>query len=67
MIMAGVFERAANADSALFIVKGGVALELRLRDRARATNDNDNVIRDTAADHAHTHEEPRTAEPKKSF
>ena len=34
MIMAGVLERVTNADSPLFIVKGGVALELRLRDRA---------------------------------
>lgn len=41
MIMAGVLDRATNADSPLFIVKGGVALELRLRDRARATKDID--------------------------
>jgi tRNA A37 threonylcarbamoyltransferase TsaD len=34
MIMAGVLDRATTADSARFIVKGGVALELRLRDRA---------------------------------
>ena len=34
MIMAGVLDRATNADSPLFIVKGGVALERRLRDRA---------------------------------
>ena len=47
MIMAGVLERATNADSPLFIVKGGVALELRLRDRARATKDIDIVLLDT--------------------
>ena len=29
MIMAGVLDRATNAESPLFIVKGGVALELR--------------------------------------
>jgi hypothetical protein len=39
MIMAGVLDRATTADSARFIVKGGVALELRLRDRARATKE----------------------------
>src|SRR5437667_12902899 len=36
MIMAGVLERAADGGNPRFIVKGGVALELRLRDRARA-------------------------------
>lgn len=35
--MAGVFDRATNADSPLSIVKGGVALELRVRDRAHPT------------------------------
>ena len=29
MIMAGILDRATNADTPLFIVKGGVALELR--------------------------------------
>lgn len=50
MIMAGVLDRATKADSPLFIVKGGVALELRLPDRARATKDIDIVLRDPTAD-----------------
>jgi len=37
MIMAGALERSTGGDGPQFIVKGGVALELRLRDRARAT------------------------------
>jgi hypothetical protein len=41
MIMACALERATRADGPRFIVKGGVALELRLRDRARATMDID--------------------------
>jgi len=47
MITAGVLERVANADSPLFIVKGGVTLELRLRDRARATKDIDIILSET--------------------
>jgi hypothetical protein len=58
----GVLERATNADSPLFIVKGGVALELRLRDRARATKDIDIVLRDTTADLADSLEEALTGE-----
>jgi hypothetical protein len=50
MIMAGVLERVADADGPRFVVKGGVALELRLRDRARATKDIDIVLRDPHAD-----------------
>lgn len=50
MIMAGVLERAADADAPTFFVKGGVALELRLRDRARATKDIDIVLRDPKGD-----------------
>ena len=46
MIMAGALERASGAAGPRFIVKGGVALELRLRDRARATKDIDIVLRD---------------------
>jgi len=46
MILAGMLERAADADAPRFIVKGGVALELRLRDRARATKDIDIVLLD---------------------
>ena len=37
MIMAGTLERADGPGGPRFIVKGGVALELRLRGRARAT------------------------------
>jgi hypothetical protein len=67
MIMAGVLDRATNADSPLFIVKGGVALELRLRDRARATKDIDIVLRDTTADLAESLEEALTGEPYQGF
>jgi hypothetical protein len=67
MIMAGVLDRATTADSPLFIVKGGVALELRLRDRARATKDIDIVLRDTAADLADSLEEALTGEPHQGF
>ena len=67
MIMAGVLDRATNADSPLFIVKGGVALELRLRDRARATKDIDIVLRDTTADLADSLEEALTGEPYQGF
>jgi hypothetical protein len=63
MIMAGVLDRATNADLPRFIVKGGVALELRLRDRARATKDIDIVLRDTTADLADSLEEALTGEP----
>ena len=67
MIMAGVLERATEADSPLFIVKGGVALELRLRDRARATKDIDIVLRDTTADLADSLQEALTGEPYQGF
>lgn len=67
MIMAGVLDRATTADSPLFIVKGGVALELRLRDRARATKDIDIVLRDTTADLANSLEEALTGEPYQGF
>ena len=67
MIMAGVLERATDADSPLFIVKGGVALELRLRDRARATKDIDIVLRDTTANLADSLEEALTGEPYQGF
>jgi small ligand-binding sensory domain FIST len=63
MIAAGVLERATQADSPLFVVKGGVALELRLRDRARATKDIDIVLRDTTADLADSLEVALTGEP----
>lgn len=67
MILAGVLDRATTADSPLFIVKGGVVLELRLRDRARATKDIDIVLRDTTADLANSLEEALTGEPYQGF
>lgn len=67
MIIAGVLERVTNADSPLFIVKGGVALELRLRGRARATKDIDIVLRDKTAGLAETLEEALTGEPYQGF
>lgn len=68
MIMAGALERAADAGGVpRFIVKGGVALELRLRDRARATKDIDIVLRDTKADLADTLEQALTGEAYQGF
>jgi hypothetical protein len=47
MVLAGALERVRNESGATaFVVKGGVALELRLRLRARATRDFDAVFRD---------------------
>ena len=54
MILAGVLERAAVGGTPHFSVKGGVALELRLRDRARATKDIDVVLQHPDADLART-------------
>ena len=62
MIMAGVLERAAVDGNPRFSVKGGVALELRLRDRARATNDIDVVLQHTDADLGRTLERALTGE-----
>ena len=67
MIMAGVLERHEDAGAPRFIVKGGVALELRLRDRARATKDIDIVLRDPRADLASSLEEALTGEPYQGF
>jgi len=67
MIMAGVLERAADADAPRFIVKGGVALELRLRDRARATKDIDLVLRDPTGDLADALEQAVTGEAYQGF
>ena len=52
MVLAGLFERlvVGPAGGYRFTVKGGVALELRLRDRARATKDIDVVLHDRDAD-----------------
>lgn len=49
MILAGMLERAA-ASGPRFFVKGGVALELRLRERARATKDIDLVLQHPEAE-----------------
>ena len=67
MILAGVLERATGADAPRFIVKGGVAIELRLRDRARATKDIDIVLRDTKGDLADTLEQALTGEAYQGF
>lgn len=67
MIMAGALERATGADDPRFIVKGGVALELRLRNRARATKDIDVVLRDMEADLADALEQALTGEPNQGF
>jgi Nucleotidyl transferase AbiEii toxin, Type IV TA system len=67
MIMAGVLERSATPDAPRFIVKGGVALELRLRDRARATRDIDIVLRDPNADLADALEQTVTREQYQGF
>jgi hypothetical protein len=67
MIMAGVLERHEDAGAPRFIVKGGVALELRLRDRARATKDIDLVLRAPRADLANSLEGALTGEPCQGF
>lgn len=67
MIMAGALERTARPGDPRFIVKGGVALELRLRDRARATKDIDIVLRDTAADLAEALEQALIGEAYQGF
>lgn len=51
MILAGLLERSAGESGGYrFTIKGGVALELRLRDRARATKDIDIVLHDRDED-----------------
>jgi hypothetical protein len=67
MIMAGALERANDADGPRIIVKGGVALELRLRDRARATKDIDVVLRDAKADLANALELALTEDAYQGF
>ncbi len=67
MILAGVVERAAVGGSPRFFVKGGVALELRLRDRARATKDIDVVLQDPEADLARTLERALTGGAYQGF
>lgn len=47
MVLAGALERVSDeSGTPAFVVKGGVALELRLRLRARATKDFDAIFRD---------------------
>ncbi len=70
MIMAGVLERAAVGGDPRFIVKGGVALELRLRvdsRRARATKDIDVVLQHAEADLARTLEHALTGHSYQGF
>ena len=67
MIMAGALERSTGGDGPQFIVKGGVALELRLRDRARATKDIDVVLRDQEADLADALEQALTGDAYQGF
>ena len=67
MIMAGVLERAAVGGDPRFSVKGGVALELRLRDRARATKDIDVVLQYSDADLARTLERALTGDAYQGF
>ena len=50
MITAGTLERASTSEQQCFVIKGGVALELRLRDRARATKDLDVALHNPDAD-----------------
>ncbi len=55
MILAGLREQSReSSDAHRFTVKGGVALELRLRDRARATKDIDLVLHHAEGDLART-------------
>lgn len=68
MIMAGMLERtAAEAGGYRFTVKGGVALELRLRDRARATKDIDVVLHDADTDLARALERTLTTDSYQGF
>jgi Nucleotidyl transferase AbiEii toxin, Type IV TA system len=57
MVLAGLLERSeASGEGYRFTVKGGVALELRLKDRARATKDIDLVLHHADADLARAFE-----------
>jgi hypothetical protein len=67
MIMAGALERTTGANGPRFIVKGGVALELRLRDRTRATKDIDIVLQDTKAELADALEQALTGDAYQGF
>lgn len=67
MVMAGVLERATATGQPRFMVKGGVALELRLRDRARATKDIDVVLQHIDADLPRTLEQAMTGDDYQGF
>lgn len=67
MITAGLLERATTAGQPSFVIKGGVALELRLRDRARATKDLDVTLHHADADLAITLERALTSESYQGF
>ena len=67
MVMAGVLERAAASGQPRFMVKGGVALELRLGNRARATKDIDLVLLVGDDDLARTIERAVTGEVYQGF
>lgn len=67
MILAGVLERASGARTPRFMVEGGVALELRLRDRARATREIDIVLLDLGADLADALEQALSGEAYQGF
>jgi Nucleotidyl transferase AbiEii toxin, Type IV TA system len=66
MITAGMLERATTGELS-FVIKGGVALELRLRDRARATKDLDVALHHPTADLALTLERALTSEAYQGF
>src|SRR5690242_15538153 len=54
MSTVGILERATTAGLLSFVIKGGVALELRLRNRASATKDLDITLHHPNADLALT-------------
>ena len=67
MVMAGALERAASRGQPQVTVKGGIALELRLRNRARATRDIDIVLQHGDADLARTLERSLSGEAYQGF
>src|SRR6185312_5419968 len=67
MITAGMLERTATTGQPSFVIKGGVALELRLRNRARATKDLDVALHHPDADLAMTLERALTGAPYQGF
>lgn len=66
MVMAGALRQAGEGPSPRFVVKGGVALELRLRDRARATRDLDVILNRDEGDPLEALEEA-LAQPYEGF